>query len=45
MSLLVTLKGLPTAYNRDLQEDKEALFNSVDTARAASKFSPRCRRS
>src|SRR6476620_12098753 len=35
MSLLVTLKGLPTAYNRDLQEDKEALFDSVDTARAA----------
>ena len=35
MSLLVTLKGLPTAYNRDLQEDKEALFDSIDTARAA----------
>ena len=35
MSLLVTLKGLPTAYNRDLQEDKEALFDSVDTARTA----------
>lgn len=29
--LLVTLKGLPLAYNRDLQEDKEALFDSVDT--------------
>jgi argininosuccinate lyase len=35
MSLLVLMKGLPTAYNRDLQEDKEALFDSVDTARAA----------
>jgi argininosuccinate lyase len=35
ISLLVTLKGLPSAYNRDLQEDKEALFDSVDTARAA----------
>ena len=33
--LLVALKGLPTAYNRDLQEDKEALFDSVDTTRAA----------
>jgi len=28
--LLVTLKGLPLAYNRDLQEDKEALFDSVE---------------
>ncbi len=28
--LLATLKGLPLAYNRDLQEDKEALFDSVD---------------
>src|SRR6202011_390216 len=26
MSILTTLKGLPSAYNRDLQEDKEALF-------------------
>lgn len=31
MSLLATLKGLPAAYNRDLQEDKEAVFDSVDT--------------
>ena len=30
-TLLVLLKGLPTAYNRDLQEDKEPLFDSVDT--------------
>jgi len=28
--LLVTLKGLPLAYNRDLQEDKEPLFDAVD---------------
>ncbi|TNY05902.1 argininosuccinate lyase, partial [Escherichia coli] len=28
--LLVTLKGLPLAYNRDLQEDKEPLFDSVE---------------
>ena len=31
VSLLTVLKGLPTGYNRDLQEDKEALFDSVDT--------------
>jgi argininosuccinate lyase len=29
--LLATLKGLPLAYNRDLQEDKEAVFDSVST--------------
>jgi argininosuccinate lyase len=29
--LLTTLKGLPTAYNKDLQEDKEALFDVLDT--------------
>lgn len=28
---LTTLKGLPTGYNKDLQEDKEALFDSYDT--------------
>jgi argininosuccinate lyase len=33
--LLAVLKGLPLAYNRDLQEDKRALFESVDTARAS----------
>jgi argininosuccinate lyase len=31
--LLVLVKGLPLAYNRDLQEDKERLFDSVDTVR------------
>ncbi len=35
MGLLMTLKGLPLAYNRDLQEDKEHLFDTVDTVRAA----------
>src|SRR3989440_4296364 len=35
MSILTTLKALPSAYNRDLQEDKEALFDSVDTISAA----------
>jgi argininosuccinate lyase len=29
--LLTTLKGLPSTYNKDLQEDKEALFDTVDT--------------
>ncbi|MDR3710450.1 MAG: argininosuccinate lyase [Capsulimonadaceae bacterium] len=33
VSLLTVLKGLPLAYNKDLQEDKEPLFDSVDTAR------------
>ncbi len=31
VSLLVVLKGLPLAYNKDLQEDKEPLFDAVDT--------------
>jgi argininosuccinate lyase len=30
-AILATLKGLPLAYNRDLQEDKEPLFDTVDT--------------
>jgi argininosuccinate lyase len=34
VSLLTLLKGLPMTYNRDLQEDKESLFDSVDTVRA-----------
>lgn len=33
-ALLVLIKGLPLAYNRDLQEDKERLFDSVDTVAA-----------
>jgi len=33
-ALLTLLKGLPMTYNRDLQEDKERLFDSVDTVRA-----------
>jgi argininosuccinate lyase len=31
LALLTTLKGLPLAYNRDLQEDKEGFFDTVDT--------------
>jgi len=34
VALLTLLKGLPLTYNRDLQEDKERLFDSVDTVRA-----------
>jgi argininosuccinate lyase len=33
--LLATLKGLPLAYNRDLQGDKEPLFDALDTCRAS----------
>ncbi len=35
MSILTTLKGLPMTYNRDLQEDKEPLFDSIDTIKIA----------
>jgi len=34
MGLLTVMKGLPLAYNRDLQEDKEAVFGAVDTVKA-----------
>jgi len=33
MGLLTTLKGLPLAYNKDMQEDKEGLFDAVDTVK------------
>ena len=35
ISLLTTMKGLPMTYNRDMQEDKEPVFDSVDTIKAA----------
>lgn len=35
MGMLTTLKGLPLSYNRDMQEDKEALFDALDTAQAS----------
>jgi argininosuccinate lyase / amino-acid N-acetyltransferase len=35
MSLLTTLKGLPLAYNKDMQEDKEAVFDAFDTTSAS----------
>ncbi len=34
MELLAALKGLPSSYNKDLQEDKEALFDAIDTLKA-----------
>ena len=33
IALLTTLKGLPLAYNKDMQEDKEAFFDAVDTVK------------
>ncbi len=35
ISLLTTLKGLPLAYNKDMQEDKESVFDACDTAKMA----------
>ena len=34
VTLLTLLKGLPLAYNKDMQEDKEAIFDALDTAKA-----------
>lgn len=33
LSLLTTLKGIPLAYNKDMQEDKEAVFDSIETVK------------
>lgn len=33
MSLLTTMKGLPLAYNKDMQEDKEVTFDAIDTSK------------
>jgi len=35
VALLTVLKGLPLAYNKDMQEDKEPLFDSIDTSKIA----------
>ncbi len=35
MSMLMTLKGLPLAYNKDMQEDKEGLFDAVHTIKGS----------
>lgn len=41
MTFLTMLKGLPLAYNKDMQEDKEAVFDSVDTVKnALAVFAP-----
>lgn len=38
MALLTTMKGLPLAYNKDMQEDKEQFFNALDTVLACLKI-------
>lgn len=38
MSMLMTLKGLPLAYNKDMQEDKEGLFDAVHTLKGSLKI-------
>ncbi len=40
MAMLTVMKGLPLTYNRDLQEDKECLFDTVDTVRACLAILP-----
>ena len=47
-TLLTMLKGIPLAYNKDMQEDKEAVFDAIDTVkqclqRADPDVAPRCR--
>ena len=44
MALLTVLKGLPLAYNKDMQEDKEAIFDAVDTVKKCLRvFAPMIR--
>ncbi len=45
VALLTTMKGLPLAYNSDMQEDKEPFFDSVDTIEAIVGLLPRLVRS
>ena len=41
MALLTAMKGIPLAYNKDMQEDKEAIFDAVDTVeKCLSAFTP-----
>ena len=35
LGLLTTLKGLPLTYNKDMQEDKEGIFDAIDTVHFA----------
>ncbi|TNE86590.1 MAG: argininosuccinate lyase [Deltaproteobacteria bacterium] len=41
-SLLVMVKGLPLAYNRDLQEDRQALFDALETTTACARITAGC---
>ena len=44
ITLLTLMKGIPLAYNKDMQEDKEAIFDSVDTLKQClSMFTPMLR--
>ncbi len=44
MTLLTMMKGLPLAYNKDMQEDKEAVFDAVDTVKLClNTFTPMIR--
>ncbi len=43
-SLMITMKGLPLTYNRDMQEDKEPLFDAADQTGGVSKWRARSRR-
>jgi len=40
MAVLTVMKGLPLAYNKDMQEDKEPLFDSIDTLKAILRVYP-----
>jgi argininosuccinate lyase len=41
LALLTVMKGLPLAYNKDMQEDKEAVFDAIDTLRSCLRvFTP-----
>ena len=42
MALMTALKSLPLAYNKDLQEDKEPLFDTADTVQTALAVFRRC---
>ena len=39
-SMLTTMKGIPLAYNKDMQEDKELTFDAIDTVKAVSPCLP-----
>ena len=44
MSLLTTMKGLPLAYNKDMQEDKEFVFDAIDTTKGCLALFTECLR-